>query len=104
MPQNPDELIDQRWVHSYEEDTPTEQVFRPSTYKLPPSRGRLSFELKADGRLIRHGLGLSDRTQVSEGTWKLENNKLLLSSQSARSPKQVLKILSAAPDRLVVEK
>ena len=42
----------QHWVHSHEEDTNTEIVFRPATYNFPRSRGRRSFELKTDGILV----------------------------------------------------
>ena len=38
-----------RWVHSHEEDTGDEMVFRSADYAFPPSRGRESIELRADG-------------------------------------------------------
>jgi hypothetical protein len=45
------------WVHSHEEDSDEEMVFRPAAYEFPPSRGRRSFELKPDGILAEGGIG-----------------------------------------------
>lgn len=101
--EDPRESLCQLWVHSHEEDTATEMVFRPARYKLPPARGRFSFELKADGRLIRHAIGPTDRSRVSEGTWRLDGDRLLLMPHS-ETAEQVLTIVSAGADRLVVRK
>lgn len=62
------------WVHSHEEDSDEEMVFRPAAYELPPSRGRRSFELKPDGILAEGGIGPTDpalwrrRVRGSSGT------------------------------------
>jgi hypothetical protein len=48
------ELLHQQWVHAYEEDTPTEAVYRPAGYELPPARGRTGFELRPDQTERRH--------------------------------------------------
>jgi len=42
-------IVRRCWVHSHEEDSDEEMVFRPAAYEFPPSRGRRSFELKPDG-------------------------------------------------------
>jgi hypothetical protein len=47
----------QKWVHSHEEDTDDEMVFRPASYAFPRSRGRNSFELEAGGQLVTSGIG-----------------------------------------------
>jgi hypothetical protein len=59
------------WVHSHEEDSDEEMVFRPAAYELPPSRGRRSFELKPDGILAEGGIGPTDRPMETQGTWEL---------------------------------
>jgi hypothetical protein len=79
-------------------------VFRPAHYKLPPSRGRLSFELKTDGSLIRHAIGPTDRSRASEGVWRLDGDRLVLVPHSAAASEQVLTIMSVSMDRLVVQK
>ena len=95
-------VLSQHWVHSHEEDTATTQVFRPSSYKFPPARGRFGFELKADGTLIQFGIGATDRTQRSIGRWNLEGENLVFSPSEPQASRK-LKIVSASPDRLVVE-
>lgn len=98
-----EDLLDKRWVHSHEEDTANSKVFRPETYKkFPRSRGRFSFELKADEKAVIYGYGVTDRSQPREGTWRVENNSLVLSSDSGQEV--VFKVLSATVDRLEIEK
>jgi len=96
----------QRWVHSHEEDSDTEMVFRPASYKFPPSRGRSSFELRPDGSMTNSGLGPSDRSEKSEGRWRLDADENLVLHQGSGEGQQsrVLKLVSAGRDRLVVKK
>ena len=60
------------WVHSHEEDTATEMVFRTAKYKFPRSRGRTAFELRADGSLVEHGIGPADVEIATTGAWREE--------------------------------
>jgi hypothetical protein len=93
------------WVHSHEEDTDTEMVFRPGTYNFPPARGRTSFDLKPDGSLVAGGISPDDRRSATGGTWKLEsNNKLAFYTGSQSTPDQVMEIVSVEPERLVARK
>ena len=95
----------QHWVHSHEEDTNTEIVFRPATYNFPRSRGRRSFELKPNGTLVEGGMAPDDRRQETQGTWALQDgDKLVLYTQSASQPSRVMHIASVDQDRLVVKK
>lgn len=100
---NINNLLGRQWVHSHEENSGNKQVFRPSSYELPPSRGRFSFELRPDGSMVRHGWGATDRSQRAVGTWKLEGDKLFLSTATDRETPRGLKILSVSADRLEVE-
>ena len=101
-----EQLLAQSWTHSHEEDTDSEMVFRPASFKFPPSRGRSSFELKPDGSAIESGPGADDRTQSGKGKWHLDaDNKLVLSQGSGGShSSRVLKLASVNADRLVVKK
>jgi len=93
------------WVHSHEEDTDTEMVFRPRGFRFPPARGRNSFELKAGGSLVMGGIAPNDQRTTADGVWKLEgDNKLALYSGSNSTPDQVMEIVSADKDRLIVKK
>ena len=88
-----------RWVHSHEEDRAGEMVFRRPAYAFPPSRGRRSFDLAADGSLVESGPGPTDRTQQSHGNWKLQGDELTVSG--AGSPEK-FKIAAADPQTLVL--
>jgi hypothetical protein len=99
----PEELC-QLWVHSHEEDTNAEVVFRPESYEFPPSRGRFSFELKEDGNLVRFGIGPTDKATPTGGSWKLEGNKLSLNPDMEGAPAQVFEVVKSDPGILVVRK
>jgi hypothetical protein len=95
----------QKWVHSHEEDTDDEMVFRPASYAFPPARGRKSFELDAGGRLVTSGIGPDDRPVRGQGEWQLEgSDKLALEPAGPGTRKTVLQILRVGPDKLVVKK
>jgi hypothetical protein len=99
------DLLQRRWVHAHEEDTESEMVFRPAEYELPPSRGRVAFELRPDGSFVEAGLGAADVPEEATGTWDLEDDERIVLSQGASQgvPRQ-MRIASAEQDRLVIEK
>ena len=99
------DALSQHWVHSHEEDTNTEIVFRPATYNFPRSRGRRSFELKTDGILVEGGMAPDDRRQETQGTWELrDSDTLVFYTQSASQPSRVMHIVSVDKGRLVIKK
>jgi len=98
------QALTRHWIHSHEEDTDIEMVFRPADFHFPPSRGRTGFELKSDGSLIQTGIAPTDGPQESRGTWKLADDQLLLYTKSKTQPARILKIEQVAPDRLVIKK
>ena len=91
------------WVHSHEEDTDGEMVFRPPTHQFPPSRGRISFELRADGTYVESSPGAVDLPEESSGSWSLEGDRLVLGAEGDRSG-HAWEIKAAEGDRLVVKK
>jgi len=95
--------LPQEWVHSHEEDTPDEMVFRPASYAMPPSRGRKSFHLAPDGQLRSSGPGPDDRTVSSQGSWSLDKSDILTLRPSAGGTTE-MKILSVSPSKLVVKR
>ena len=97
--------LHQQWVHSHEEDTATETVYRPASFAFPRSRGRSAMALKPDGGLVETGPGPTDRPQESQGTWKLEDNDTLsIHEKGKQKPNRTMKIVSLDQDRLVVRK
>jgi hypothetical protein len=98
------EAVEGHWVHSHEEDTPTEMVFRPAGFAFPPSRGRHGFELKPDGSYLETGIGPADKPRHAQGRWRLEDNKIAIHTGSESGAGRVLEVTAAAPNRLVVRK
>lgn len=91
------------WVHSGEEDTENEIVFRPADYDFPLSRApRESFQLKPDGKLIKGEGSASDQVQEAQGTWALENDKIAFQVES--EPDQIRQIASVGAGKLVLKK
>jgi hypothetical protein len=103
MPSYRKELLERRWVHSHEEDTDDEMVFRPADRTFPPSRGRTSFELRPDGTYVETSPGPVDVPVESEGSWSLEGDRLTLGAGGDR-PGHAWEISSAEPDRLTVKR
>ena len=98
-------ILSRNWVHSHEEDTDTEMVFRPSTFNFPRARGRTSFELKPDGTLIQSGIAPDDRMQNTKGSWKLnDDNTLAFYFGSKSVADDEMKILSVDNNKLVIRK
>lgn len=62
--------IFRRWVHSHEEDTPEWEVYRPSTYPFPPSRGRQAFEIRENGEFIRYDIAPAEGSRRRLGRWQ----------------------------------
>ena len=84
-------------MHSHEEDSGDELVFRPASYDFPPARGRTGFDLRPDGSLVEHGIGATDKRTQSAGRWQLDGDTLKVGARA-------MKVVSAAPDRLVLRK
>jgi hypothetical protein len=64
-----------RWVHSHEEDSADEMVFRSADYAFPPSRGRETIELRPDGSYAGTVPGPVDKPVAGDtGAWTLEDD------------------------------
>lgn len=98
------DLLNQRWIHSHEEDTADEMVFRPSTYKFPPSRGRSGFELLPDGSARVLGIAPTDAPQEQQGKWTIDASKQLIVHVPALQQTRAMTVVSSTPDRLVVKR
>ena len=66
-------LLSQRWIHSREEDTATEMVYRPAGFPLPPSRGPVG---SSNSIRMEHSSALgsvaTDISNVQPGSWQIE--------------------------------
>jgi hypothetical protein len=97
------ESVEGKWVHAHEEDTEHEMVFRPASHPLPPSRGRVSFELRPDGTYVEHAPGPTDAPVATRGEWALEGDRLVLGAEGD-DPGHAWRVASAEGDRLVVRR
>ncbi len=97
------EALHGTWVHAHEEDTGEEMVFRPASHPLPPSRGRMSLELRPDGTYLERSPGPVDVPEESGGSWELEGDRLVLGGEGDR-PGHAWRVASADRDRLVVRR
>ena len=93
-----------RWAHAHEEDTEDEMVFRPADAELPPSRGRVAFELRADGSFAETGLGPADVPEEATGSWTLDGATIRLSDGAAQGVPREMEVLRTDHERLVVRK
>jgi len=93
-----------RWVHAHEEDTEDEMVFRPAGTDLPPARGRMAFELRADGTFAEAGLGATDAPEEATGTWTLDGDTITLGEGASQGVPREMEVVTADDDRLVVHK
>ena len=97
--------LEQNWVHSHEEDSPDQAVYRPETFAFLPSRGRGGFDLNPDGTMTQFGPGPTDRTVTRPGRWEVgEDGQLALYPDDSDTPSRVMRITSLSPDKLVLEK
>jgi len=93
-----------RWVHAHEEDTEDEMVFRPAGADLPPSRGRMAFELRGDGSFAESGLSATDVPDEATGTWTLEAETITLSEGAAQGVPREMEVVSADEEKLVIRR
>lgn len=98
------ENLQGRWIHSHEEDTPTEKVFRPDSFAFPPSRGRVGFELRADGSYLDIGIAAADGRLETEGKWSFEDDILTLTCDVYSGGQSRLRVIACDDARLVIEK
>lgn len=101
MTTHPEEVLLGEWIHSHEEDSEDEMVFRPASYEFPLSRGRTSFVLQPGGTYVESSPGPVDLPEESRGHWSLEGDRLILEGEGDR-PGYVWEVTTAESDRLVV--
>ncbi|HEX8263836.1 MAG TPA: hypothetical protein VF596_00325 [Pyrinomonadaceae bacterium] len=92
------------WVHSSEEDTDDEIVFRPSSYDFPLRRQpRDVYELQPDGKFVKGTATAADSVKQAQGEWELaEENEIAFRTES--EPDRKLQIASVEDDKLVLKK
>lgn len=93
------------WVHSVEEDSADEAVFRQSSYDFPLTRQpRESFELKPDGKLVKGEGTAADSVSEEKGEWKLEGGDKIAFNTESAEPNETRQIKSIEDGKLVLKK
>lgn len=100
------EDLHNEWVHSREEDTDNEQVYRPASYDFPLVRGpRESFQLKPDGSLVKGEATASDSVSKTQGKWKLKDDEIAFYNDAeAKESVRSMQIAAVDKDKLVLKK
>jgi hypothetical protein len=93
------DAIQGHWIHAHEEDSESELVFRPAGDPLPPSRGRISFDLRPDGSFSERSPGPVDLPVDSSGRWSLDGDRLVLRGEDGGT-RHEWTVAVAAGDRL----
>ena len=94
------------WTHSFEEDEPGVQVYRPMhSFAFPPTRaGRETLEFGAGGELIEYTPGPDDRPREKRGRWKaLGMNRFALGGMT-NAPERVIEIIEITRDILKIRR
>ena len=83
------------WLASHEEDRGDTLVYRPNTYKFPPTRGRMGFAIKPFGRFEQFDIAPTDGLAGHPGTWTADGDtRLRIHLAEGQQPDYTLEILS----------
>jgi hypothetical protein len=98
-------LLCQAWLRSRNEDTDTEEVYRPAGYAFPRrERGRAGYRFNPDGTVQRVGIGATDVSDVASGTWRMDGERPDQVRIDIGGQADVLEIADLAPDRLTIRR
>src|SRR5580765_4919443 len=93
------------WLHSHEEDGEGLQIYRPASYKFPPSRGRRGFEFREDGELVYIGIARTDGAEPMAGAWSIEGaDRVRITVTGGRVQPYELQIVSCTKELLKVRR
>ena len=94
-------ILCQKWIHSHEEDTESESVYRPVAFAFPPSRGREEIDLRPDGIVQGQTTGPSDRRQSRSGIWTVEHGNLKINLPTSE---RIWKVQGLTDDKLILSR
>jgi hypothetical protein len=99
-------LLQQRWIHSFEEDSVEGQVYRPQSWDFPLSRRpRDAFELRPDGTAHLFLPGAADRPEAADASWTEEKGELLIRATKKGVPAPLaLRVVESSADKLLVRR
>ena len=102
---SPDPVIFQKWLHSYEEDSPNLTIYRPTSFDYPLGWGRAGMKFKEDGGFILFEFGPNDETIQIVGRWKSSSkDQLEITFPSGEKETFIIKIKQVKPQILKIIK
>ncbi|MBC7922292.1 MAG: hypothetical protein H7Z75_14515 [Ferruginibacter sp.] len=97
-----------RWFHSFEEETPGTNVYRPESFGFPLARGRTGFALYEDGRFEQYDIAPTDGLETTPGTWESpEKNTVRVQLNGVREGRPAsfqFQIVSVEKNRLILRR
>jgi hypothetical protein len=98
-------LLCQAWLRSRQEDTDTDEVYRPAGFAFPRrERGRAGYQFDPDGTVKRVGIGATDVSEVRTGVWQVDDENPQGVRIVVGGTPQLLEIADLTPDRLVIRR
>lgn len=83
------------WLAAPEENQGDTLVYRPNTYKFPPTRGRTGFAIRSYGRFEQFDIAPTDGLTRHPGTWTADHGRRLsIHLTDGHEPNYTLEILS----------
>ena len=83
------------WLQSHEETRGDTLVYRPNTYRFPPSRGRTGFAIGPAGRFTQFDVAPTDGLAGHDGTWTAPNpSHVRIHLADGSTPDYTLEIIS----------
>lgn len=94
------------WLHSFEEDTETTAVYRPSGHPFRPARRpRRGLEFRPDGTFVERRPGPDDRLREVHGHWRRRGaDRVGVTFPQGRGAPFELTVLSRTADTLTIAK
>ncbi len=101
------QLLQNTWLHSFEEDQGDILTYRPNSYEFPPSRGRTGFDLEEGGVIKEYNIAPTDGLEERIGQWEYKNDKqvlVTLKGNGQPDERYLLEIISLEDDVLKLRK
>ena len=98
-------MLYKNWIHSYEEDSEYEMVFRPETFTFPLRRGgREAIDLRSDRTYIQRKSASDDSYIRDEGTWDIKGENIISVGQNPVIGSGNHQIVTLTENILVIKK
>lgn len=96
-------VLAHEWLHAFEEDSGPEDVYRPVTTVIAPTRRpRERVRLSADGSATVAVGGADDRFEHHQGTWSVDGEHIVVRATGAPAVRTTYRIVAVATDRLLM--